>query len=261
MRVNFKRIVVKVGSHVLSENNRIAKERMLNLVEFLSVLHDRYEVILVSSGAVAAGYSKIKLDKSVVANRQAIAAVGQPFLMREYQKKFEKYDKLTAQFLLTASDFDSRKRTEFAKNAIEVCLKNRVIPIINENDTTATDELVFGDNDRLSAHVTYYFDADMLVILSDIDGYYDKDPRINEDAKIRKIVHTITEDEANTALSPNDFFATGGIATKLKAADFLLKKGKKMFMADGFKLDDAKSFLLEGVHKNGTLFCRDEDMI
>jgi len=255
--MNFKRIVVKVGSHVLSENNRIAKKRMLNLVEFLSSLNDRYEVILVSSGAVAAGYSKIKLDKSIVSNRQAIAAVGQPFLMREYQKKFEKFDKLTAQFLLTANDFDSRKRTEFAKNAIEVCLKNRVIPIINENDTTATDELVFGDNDRLSAHVAYYFDADILVVLSDIDGYYDKDPRANSDAKIKKIVHQISENETNIKVNPNGFFATGGIATKLQAADFLLKRGKKMFMADGFDLSDAKSFLLEGVHKSGTLFCRE----
>ena len=254
-----KRVVVKVGSHVLSENNRIAKTRMLNLVEFLSKLQDRYEVILVSSGAVAAGYSKIKLDKSIVANRQAIAAVGQPFLMREYQKRFEKFDKLTAQFLLTASDFDSRKRTEFAKNAIEVCLRNGVIPIINENDTTATDELVFGDNDRLSAHVTYYFDADMLVILSDIDGYYDKDPRVNNNAKIKKIVHNISKDEATLEVNPNNFFATGGIATKLQAADFLLKRGKKMFLADGFKLDDVKSFLLEGIHKSGTLFCKETE--
>jgi len=257
---DMKRVVVKVGSHVLSENNRIAKTRMLNLVEFLSNLHDRYEVILVSSGAVAAGYSKIKLDKSIVANRQAIAAVGQPFLMREYQKKFEKFDKLTAQFLLTASDFDSRKRTEFAKNAIEVCLKNKVIPIINENDTTATDELVFGDNDRLSAHVTYYFDADMLIVLSDIDGYYDKDPRVNGDAKIKKIVHNITKDEIDLEVNPNDFFATGGIVTKLKAADFLIKRRKKMFLADGLNLDDAKSFLLKGIHKNGTLFCKQEEL-
>ncbi len=253
--LKLKRIVIKVGSHVLSEHNRIAKERMMNLVAFISNLHDKYEVIVVSSGAVAAGYSKIKLDKSIVANRQAIAAVGQPFLMREYQKKFEKYDKLTAQFLLTASDFDSRKRTEFAKNAIEVCLKNSIIPIINENDTTATDELVFGDNDRLSAHVTYYFDADMLVILSDIDGYYDKDPRENDNAILKKIVYSISADETNIKVNPNNFFATGGIATKLKAADFLLKRNKIMFMANGFDLSDAKSFLLEGIHKSGTLFC------
>ncbi len=249
-----KRVVVKVGSHVLSENSMIAKERLSNLVEFLSKLSNRYEVILVSSGAVAAGYSKIKLDKSIVPNRQAIAAVGQPFLMREYQKEFEKYDKLTAQFLLTANDFDSRKRTQFAKNAIEVCLKNGVIPIINENDTTATEELVFGDNDRLSAHVTYYFEADILVILSDIDGYYDKDPRINKDAVVKKRVYAISEDEMRLKIDPNDTFATGGIVTKLKAADFLLKRGKKMFMADGFDLKCAEEFMLKGNQTGGTLF-------
>ena len=249
-----RRVVVKVGSHVLSEQNRIAKERMKNLVEFLSKLSDRYEVILVSSGAVAAGYSKIKLDKNIVPNRQAIAAVGQPFLMREYQKKFEKFDKLTAQFLLTANDFDSRRRTEFAKNAIEVCLANSVIPIINENDTTATEELVFGDNDRLSAHVTYYFDADMLVILSDIDGYYDKDPRTNKDATVKKVVNTISVKEIKKELNPNDTFATGGIVTKLKAADFLIKRGKKMFMADGFDLKCAEEFLLNERQIGGTLF-------
>ena len=249
-----KRVVVKVGSHVLSEDNHIAKDRMENLVEFISLLNDRFEVILVSSGAVAAGYSKIQLDKSVVANRQAIAAVGQPHLMREYQKLFEKFDKLTAQFLLTANDFDSRKRTEFAKQAIEVCLKNGVIPIINENDTTATEELVFGDNDRLSAHVAYYFDADMLVLLSDIDGYYDKDPRKEKSAKMKRVVHKISQEELEIKINPSDFFATGGIATKLQAADFLLKRGKSMFLSDGFDLKDIKSFLLEGKHIKGTLF-------
>ncbi len=249
-----KRVVVKVGSHVLSENNRIAKDRLKNLVKFVSELNDKFEVILVSSGAVAAGYSKIKLDKSIIANRQAIAAVGQPHLMREYQKLFEKYDKLTAQFLLTANDLDSRKRTQFAKQAIDVCLRNRVIPIINENDTTATEELVFGDNDQLSAHVAYYFDADMLVLLSDIDGYYDKDPRCNSDAKVKKVVHEITKDEMDIKLNPNNFFATGGIATKLKAADFLLERGKSMFLSSGFDLKDIQSFLIDGIHKGGTLF-------
>ncbi len=249
-----KRLVIKVGSHVLTEDNHIAKDRLANLVEFISLLSDRFEVILVTSGAVAAGYSKIQLDKNIVENRQAIAAVGQPHLMREYQKLFENYHKLTAQFLLTANDFDSRKRTEFAKQAVEVCLENHIIPIINENDTTATEELVFGDNDRLSAHVAYYFDADLLVLLSDIDGYYDKDPRNNSNAKMKKIVHNISKDELNLKINPNDFFATGGIATKLKAADFLLKRGKSMFLSDGFDLSDIKSFLLEDRHLKGTLF-------
>ncbi|HHD83868.1 MAG TPA: glutamate 5-kinase, partial [Campylobacteraceae bacterium] len=190
-----KRIVVKVGSHVLTEQNRLARERIANLVDFLSDLHARYEVILVSSGAVAAGYSKLKIDKSLLANRQAIAAVGQPYLMSVYQKKFDKHAILTAQVLLTADDFDSRRRTRHAREAVNRLLESRVIPVINENDVTATEELVFGDNDQLSAHVAYYFDADMLVILSDIDGYYDADPRQDSAAKIRPKVSGISEEE------------------------------------------------------------------
>ncbi|SMC09949.1 glutamate 5-kinase [Nitratiruptor tergarcus DSM 16512] len=249
-----KRIVIKVGSAVLTENNRLAKERMANLVEFLSMLHERYEIILVSSGAVAAGYTKIRLDKSDIANKQALAAIGQPLLMRSYQKKFEKHGINVAQVLLSADDFDSRRRTAHAKNAIEVLLQKKVIPIINENDVTATEELVFGDNDQLSAHVAYYFDADMLVILTDIDGLYDKDPNKYEDAKLLKIVETIPQELLETECNPTYSFATGGIVTKLKAAQFLLERGKKMFLGSGFDLSDAKSFLLENVHRGGTLF-------
>ncbi len=249
-----KRIVVKVGSHVLSEQNRLAKDRIDNLVEFLADLHKIYEVILVSSGAVAAGYSKLKIDKSILANRQAIASVGQPYLMSVYQKKFNLYEILSAQVLLTADDFDSRKRTHHAKCAVNTLLKEKIIPIINENDTTATEELVFGDNDQLSAHVAYYFDADMLVILSDIDGYYESDPRVNSDAKIYSKVSSIKAEDMRIECNPNHAFATGGIATKLKAADFLLKRGKEMFMTSGFDLVDARNFLLNFTQTGGTHF-------
>lgn len=249
-----KRLVVKVGTHVLSEQNRLAKDRIHNLVAFLADLSVRYEVILVSSGAVAAGYSKLKIDKSVLANRQAIAAVGQPYLMSVYQKKFEKFDKLTAQVLLTADDFDSRRRTHHAKCAVNTLLTNGVLPIINENDVTATEELVFGDNDQLSAHVTYYFDADMLVILSDIDGYYDCDPRAHADARICPKVSEIEEGALEAAVNPSHAFATGGIVTKLKAAKFLLAHGKEMYMTSGFALDDARNFLLHGRQTGGTHF-------
>lgn len=252
-----KRIVVKVGSHVLSEQNRLAKERIINLVTFLADLHEKYEVIFVSSGAVAAGYSKLKIDKSILANRQAIAAVGQPYLMSVYQKKFEKYEILTAQVLLTADDFDSRKRTSHARSAVNTLLKNGVMPIINENDVTATEELVFGDNDQLSAHVAYYFDADMLVILSDIDGYYDSDPRENPDAKIYKKVSAVSESDLEIPCNPNHNFATGGIATKLKAAKFLLEREREMYMTSGFDLTDARNFLLEGKQTGGTYFTKD----
>ncbi len=251
-----KRVVIKVGSAVLSENNRLAKERMLNLVEFLAELNGKMEVILVSSGAVAAGYTKLKLDKKELPNKQALAAIGQPLLMKAYQKKFEKFNTLCAQMLLSADDFDSRKRTEHAKNAIEVLLKHKIIPIINENDVTATEELVFGDNDQLSAHAAFYFDADMLVILSDIDGLYDKDPKKNEDAKLLKVVEKIDPKLLTTECNPSYSFATGGIVTKLKAADFLLRRRKTMFLASGFDLSDVKSFLLKGEHKGGTLFSR-----
>ncbi len=249
-----KRIVVKVGSHVLTEQNRLARDRISNLVEFLADLKKKYEIILVSSGAVAAGYSKLKLDKSVLGNRQAIAAVGQPYLMSVYGKKLSKHEIRIAQILLGASDFDSRRRTANAKNTIETLLKKDVIPIINENDATDISELVFGDNDQMSAHVAHYFDANMLVILSDIDGFYDKDPREFKDAVMRKEVSEIRDEELDIPCNPNGTFATGGIATKLKAAKFLLQRDSEMFMASGFDLSDAKSFLLDGVHLNGTHF-------
>ncbi|ATB68730.1 glutamate 5-kinase [Sulfurospirillum diekertiae] len=249
-----RRVVVKVGTHVLSDQNGLCEERILNLVEFLVALMKNHEVILVSSGAVAAGYSILKLDKKMLHNRQAIAAVGQPQLMATYNEKLEKFGKSGAQLLLTADDFDSRKRCFHAKCTIDTLLDNGILPIINENDATATEELVFGDNDQLSSRVAYYFGADMLILLSDIDGYYDKDPHKHADANMRKIVHEIDPAELEMEKSTNFAFATGGIVTKLKAADFLLERKKSMFIASGFDLSDVKSYMIEGIHKGGTLF-------
>ncbi len=249
-----KRIVIKVGSAVLTEQNRIARERMQNLVDFIAQLREKYDVILVSSGAVAAGYTELKLDKSILANKQALAAIGQPLLMNRYKKKFEGHEIIVAQVLVTASNFKTPEQATSAKNTINALIEKGALPIINENDATATDELVLGDNDQLSAYTAYYFDADMLIILSDIDAYYDKDPRKHEDAKVLKVVSAIEPSELEAVVTPNNSFATGGIVTKLKAADFLLKREKSMFLASGFDLSDVKSFLLENDHKGGTLF-------
>ncbi len=249
-----KRIVIKVGSAVLTEQNRVARERMQNLVDFISELRKVYEVILVSSGAVAAGYTELKLDKKLLANKQALAAIGQPLLMHRYKKKFETHGIMTSQILVTASNLDTPEQVARAKNSIETLIDHGVLPIINENDATAVEELVLGDNDQLSAHVAYHFGAELLVILSDIDAYYDKDPRKHDDAKVLKEVCEISEKELNSVVTPNNSFATGGIVTKLKAADFLLKRDKQMFLSSGFDLSDAKSFLLEDVHTGGTLF-------
>jgi len=250
-----KRIVIKVGSHVLTEDGSIAKVRMLALVELIAELKaHKNEVILVSSGAVAAGFTQLPLDRSSVANKQALAAIGQPLLLKMYQEKFAVFGLLCSQVLLYADVFESAKHIQHAKNAIDTLLKNNVVPIINENDTVSVEELVFGDNDRLSAHVAHYFDAELLVILSDIDAFYDKDPNRYEDAKRRAVVTNISEEELNAEHTPNNLFATGGIVTKLQSADFLLKHKRKMFLASGFDLSDVKSYLVDKEHIGGTLF-------
>ena len=249
-----QRIVIKVGSAVLTEKNKIAKERMLNLVTLIANLRSKYKVILVTSGAVAAGYAALKLDKRKQIGRKALAAAGQPILMTSYKKKFDIYEIDTAQILLTEDDFDSRKRTRMFQDIINAHLTHDILPIINENDISSTPEQLFGDNDQLSANVAYATEADLLVILSDIDGYYDKNPKENSDAKIKKVVSEISEQSLADTSTPNDPFATGGIVTKLKAADYLMKKGKRMFLCNGYDLSSATSFLLHDEHTLGTLF-------
>ncbi len=251
-----KRLVLKVGSAVLTEQNRIAKERMQNLVDLISQLAQEYEVILVSSGAVAAGYTKLKLDKKIIANKQALAAIGQPLLMRLYKQKLEKHGILPAQILVTAANFKTSEESDRVRNTVEPLLRHGVIPIINENDATATQELELGDNDQLSAYAAVAFNADMLVILSDIDAYYDKDPNHHADATIKLHVRAIDSDELHKEVTPNHSFATGGIVTKLKAAAYMLRHDKAMYLASGFDLNDAKAFLLQKNHIGGTLFSK-----
>lgn len=251
------RIVIKVGSAILVENQMINLERIEALAKLITEIRSVYEVILVSSGAVAAGYTEVKLDKTYLSNKQALAAVGQPLLMKIYADIFKKYEIVTAQMLLTAYDFDSRKHTQNARNAMETLLENKVLPIINENDVIATGELKylgFGDNDQLSAHVTHFFGAKLLAILSDIDAYFDENPNENPNAKMKKIVAQISDDELCAKATPNNAFATGGIVTKLKAAKFLLENKKKMFLSSGKDLSVLRNFLMHNIHEKGTLF-------
>jgi glutamate 5-kinase len=250
------RIVVKVGSAVLTQDGAIAHSRMQALVDFLAELKKENEVILVSSGAVAAGFTELKLDRSVLKNKQALAAIGQPVLMKMYAKKFLEYSMTTAQVLVSAANFHKSDDIMRIKNTVDTLLENGVIPIVNENDATATEELVVGDNDQLSAYMTKHTNSDILVILSDIDAFYDSDPRANTNAKVLKIVNTISEEELSKEVNPNNVFATGGIVTKLKAANYLLNADRSMFLASGFDLGDVKSFLIEKIHRGGTLFIK-----
>lgn len=249
-----KRIVVKVGSAVLTQNGEIALERMRSLVAFLVELRKEHEVILVSSGAVAAGYTELKLDKSVLKNKQALASIGQPILMKMYAKKFGEHNVLTAQVLVTAANLNKLDDIARIKNTIDTLLENGVIPIVNENDATATEELVVGDNDQLSAYMTKHTASELLIILSDIDAYYDCDPRANSHAKILKVVHEIPTSELEQSANPNNNFATGGIVTKLKAANYLLRSNLEMFLTSGFDLTNVRSFMLQNKHIGGTHF-------
>jgi len=249
-----QRITLKVGSGVLTENNEIAKQRMLNLVSFIARLKGRYEVILVTSGAVAAGYTALKLDRKKHISKKVLASVGQPILMSSYKAMFDIYDIDTSQILLTEEDFDSLLHIDIVKQIVDALLDNDILPVVNENDITTISDQVFGDNDQLAAHVAHYTNSDLLVILSDIDGYYDNNPATHVDASIIKYLSKIPREALNDSHSPNNEFATGGIVTKLMAAQFMMNKGRKMFLCNGYDLTTAEEYLLEGVQNKGTLF-------
>ena len=239
---------------MLSEHGALCDERMDALCGLIAELMGVYDVILVSSAAISAGQSKIDLKRDSVVHKQILAAVGQPHLMATYEKKMSVYGKKTAQLLLNAADFDSKHRSTHAKNLVFGLLELGILPIINENDATATAEIVYGDNDRLSADAALCFDAYMLVMLSDIDGYYDSNPNENKNAKIRPVVNTLSEAEIASAGGAGSEHGTGGIATKLMAASMLLAQGKKMFLASGFDLSAVRSFLLDNKQNGGTIF-------
>lgn len=239
---------------MLTETSNIAKERMLNLVSFIAEARKKYELILVSSGAVAAGYTALKLDRSKQISKKVLASVGQPILMSSYKDKFDIYDVDTSQILLTEDDFDSRVHTKIFQQIINTTLSHNILPIVNENDISTTADQLFGDNDQLSAHVAHYTNSDMLIILSDIDGYYDVNPHDKPKAKMKKIVNEIKENELQQEHTPNKQFASGGIVTKLKSAQYLMSKNRKLFLCSGYDLTDAREFLMNDNHVKGTLF-------
>jgi len=249
-----QRITLKVGSGVLTENNEIAKQRMLNLVSFIARLKQRYDIILVTSGAVAAGYTALELDRNKNISKKVLASIGQPILMSSYKAMFDIYDIDTSQILLTEEDFESLPHIEIVKQIVDALVDNEILPVVNENDITTISDQVFGDNDQLAAHVAHYTDSDLLVILSDIDGYYDKNPTTHDDASIIRHISEIPVKALDENHSPNNEFATGGIVTKLMAAKFLMNNGRKMFLCNGYDLTTAEEYLLEGIQNKGTLF-------
>lgn len=240
---------------MLSENDELCKERISALCGLLADLRQKYRVILVSSGAVSAGQSKISLERDSVLNKQILAAIGQPHLMATYESFLNVYGMRAAQILLDGIDFDSKKHSTYAKKVVWGLLELGVLPIINENDATAIAEIVYGDNDRLSADAAICFETELLVMLSDIDGYYDSNPSENKNAKIRPVVDKIEDYEIeNCAPKIGSKHGTGGIATKLIAAQMVMEHGIDMYLTSGFDLSAVRSFLLDDQQIGGTLF-------
>jgi glutamate 5-kinase len=234
------RIVVKVGTTTLTHSNgKLNLVRMEKLARVLSELKNQgKEVILVSSGAIAVGTERLGLVERPrdTRGKQAAAAVGQAVLMQIYQKFFNEYNQNIAQILLTRDVFEDEIRRNNAHNTFFTLMNMGVIPIVNENDTVSTSELSdleFRDNDTLSAYVAKLVEADILILLSDIDGLYDKNPKTNQDAKMIHNVKKITAEIEDMGGAPDSKFGTGGMETKILAAKTINDLGIDMVIASG----------------------------
>lgn len=240
---NARRVVIKVGSNVLTEDHGLNLKAIRSISRQICRLIDGgIEIILVSSGAMASGIRKIGLDKrpDEIPKRQAIAAVGQAGLIMEYEKAFARYHKKVAQILLTGDDLNNRKRYLNARNTLCMLLSWQVVPIINENDTVMIEEIQFGDNDNLAAMITLLMDADILVNLTDIDGLYTKDPRTSPDTDFIPLVSTIGEDIKKIAGDIPGALGTGGMLSKINAAKKVTAAGIPMVIANGGRPDVLK---------------------
>lgn len=235
---NHKRIVIKVGTTSLTyPNGKMDLKRIERLAWVLSDLRNQgKDVILVSSGAIAVGADRLNLSERPrdIIGKQAASAVGQAALMQIYENFFMQYNQKVAQILLTKDVFEYPSKRRNAKNTMIKLLEMGVIPIVNENDTVATEELSeISDNDTLSAYVCSIVDGDILFILSDIDGLYTKDPKTNSDAEIISVVDNINDDIKKLAGGSSTSLGTGGMITKISAAEIVNSIGADMIIASG----------------------------
>ncbi len=233
------KIVIKVGTSTLAHaTGGLNIRRVEELCRIISDLKNAgHEIILVSSGAIGMGVGKLALKEKPadIPTRQAAAAVGQCELMYTYDKLFGEYHHTVAQILLTGSDFKHEDRYENFQNTMQRLLELRVLPIINENDTIATEEIKVGDNDTLSAMVAVSVKAELLVLLSDIDGFYTADPHKDPNAKLISEVHELTPEILALAGTEGSMLGTGGMVTKLHAAEICGESGCDMVIMNGEK--------------------------
>lgn len=258
-----KRVVIKIGSSSLtSMHGEISRKKLENFAEQIVALKDAgYETAVVSSGAVAAGYRKLGCIErpTSLPEKQAAASIGQGLLMESYSELFLSHGYVASQILITRSDFANENRYENMQNTMNVLLERGIIPIINENDTVTVDRLRFGDNDTLSAKVAGLIDADMLIILSDIDGLYDSNPNENPDAKLLEKVHSITPEIEAAAGGSGSAVGTGGMKSKIKAVEIAMAAGIDSFLGKA----GCEDMLIDAVagKAKGTYFEQEPDAL
>tara|TARA_B110000881_G_C18578647_1_gene520241 strand:- start:102 stop:1196 length:1095 start_codon:yes stop_codon:yes gene_type:complete len=257
--MNFNRVVIKVGSALISPDGKGCSGKYIqHIARFISECHKKNkEVILVSSGSVAAGRHLIqhRSIKPSIQTKQAMASVGQIQMMANWQKYI---DVPCSQLLITHGDLKARDRYINIRNTLRVLLANKIIPIVNENDTVATEELKVGDNDNLAALVALVAEADTLLLVSDINGVYNKDPKIHHDAKILFDIPEITDEIHAMAGTTHNAIATGGMKTKIEAAEKAVDNGIDTYIVNGTNsqvFDD----LLAGI-KTGTHFFANKEL-
>ncbi len=252
----YKKIVIKIGSSSLThDSGLIDLWKMEQLVKQIANLYNKgLSVIVVSSGAIAAGMGKMKFESrpKEIHEKQAAAAVGQSTLMHMYEKFFSEYGITVAQVLLTKEDMDNPSRRQHSINALSTLIKYGIVPIVNENDVVAIDEIKVGDNDTLSAEVCFMMDYEMLIILSDIDGVYDKDPRCNPDAVMIPLIESLEAMNLISAGGSGSEVGTGGMQTKLGAARLLSEAHKDLLIVNS-QTENILNLVFTG-KAHGTLF-------
>lgn len=251
-----RKIVIKIGSNVLSsKKGTVNRDVMHNIVEQVcSLIKMGKQIMLVSSGAGICGVGAINKwsRRGDINYKQALCAIGQVELMMAYKEYFGDYGIHVAQMLLTRDDFNDPHRTLNIRNAMFTLIDENVVPVINENDSVSVDEIKIGDNDTLGALTATLWNADLMIVLSDIDGVFDKDPKNCRDARLIELVENAEQLEASIDIGEKSSFGTGGIATKIEAAAKINRFGIPMILLNGSK----KNTIIEGLEGNGrgTLF-------
>ena len=265
---DIKRVVIKIGSSVISNRDKgrsslecgLSRDWVRHYARKIKAIRDKgFDVVLVSSGAIMAGRERLEFGRAdlTVPEKQACAAIGQSFLMHTYEKAFEKKELKVAQILLSHDDLENRKRYLNAKHTIETLLEKGVIPIINENDSVTVEEIKIGDNDSLSATVACLVDAQLLIILSDVDGLYDRDPSLKvksgtEKAQLLSHVSRVSEDIEKIAGKSKNHLTVGGMVTKVQAAKKTMSFGIPTLVVNG--LDEKVIEKIFAAKEVGTLF-------